>query len=96
MDLIENHLDFVVNHVFLPPRLPNGGDGDLWEKELSLLRLVQSLAKQFARQATPESSTQWQPVLTMLQTWIDVNRFGDISKESLDTALKDLQANGMP
>lgn len=95
MDLIENHFDFVVNNVILPPRLPNGEDEDLWDKENSLLRLVQSLAEQFARQVTPESSTQWQPALTMLQTWIDVIRLGDISKESLDIALKDLKADGM-
>lgn len=95
MDLVENHLDFVFNHVFFPHRLPNGEDEDLWEKELSLLRLVQSVAEQFARQATLESSTQWQPVLTMLQTWIDVIRLGDISKESIDIALKNLEADGM-
>lgn len=95
MDLIENHFNFVVNHVFLPHKLPNGEDEDLWEKELSLLRLVQSLAEQFARQATLESSIQWQPVLTMLQTWIDVIRLGEISKESLEVALKDVKAEGM-
>jgi hypothetical protein len=95
MDLTENHLDFVFNHVFLPPRLPNGEDEEPWEKELSLLCLVQSLAEQFARQTTPESSAQWQPILTMIQTWIDVNRHGDVSKESLDVALSGLKVDGI-
>lgn len=94
MDLSENNLDFVVNHVFLPLRLPNGEDEDLWEKEWSLLRLVQSLAGQFAAQSTPESLAQWRPIITMIQTWIHVYRLGDISRESLETTLKGLKIDG--
>lgn len=95
MDLSDSHFDFAVNHVFLPPRLPDEEDEDLWGKELSLLRLVKSLAEQFASQLPHESSTKWQPVLVMLQTWMDTTRFGGIDEESLNAALKGLNVDGM-
>ena len=95
MDLSEDQLEFIINHVFLPPRLPGEEEEDLWGKEFGLLGLVQTFAQQFALQLAPESSSRWQPVLTMLQTWIDVIRLGDINKDLLDTKLKKLKVNGM-
>jgi hypothetical protein len=92
MDLIKSR--WATNHIFFPPMLPNAEDEDPREKELSLLRLVQSIAEQFSRQAT-DSLAQWQPILAMLETWIDISRHGDVSEDALDAALDGLKSDGM-
>lgn len=94
MSLDQNQFDFIINHVFLPPKLPNGEEQDLSGLELELLRLVRSSAEQFVQQVSANSTVRWQPIVSMLQTWMKIIEYSDLDEEMFSMVLKSLEPNG--
>ena len=86
--------EFIVNHVFLPPRLPDGEEEDIRNQEQTLLCLFHSIAGKYTLQLNAEDSAGWQPILVMLQTWVDIDKHAGIREDELNTALKKLKAHG--
>jgi hypothetical protein len=54
MEICTKTFEFFFNHVFLPPRLPNGEEKD--KREQNLLRLFHGIAGQYALQLNAENS----------------------------------------
>ena len=95
MKVDQSIFDFIVNHVFLPPKLPNQDDENVFQKEMGLLRLVQDVADQFVSQVPDEFSAKWQSIVSMLRVWENITEFGRIDKERLSMSLKNLEPGGM-
>lgn len=47
MELTQDEVDFIINHLFLPPKLPQDDDREVW-LEYALLRLVAGATATFA------------------------------------------------
>ena len=85
-------LDFLFNHVFLPPQLPhcddhqNGaGDGALGEHLIDFCRLFRDLND-------TEHYTQWSTVLRTLRTFVTLHRSNkSLSKDALKGTLRDVR-----
>jgi hypothetical protein len=89
MESIDRHLDYLVNHVFLPPKLPQEEENDHHAKELSLLEFISTAADEFHRLlqepdcgANQSAITTWSTVHRMLRASKDLH-----SSETLDADL---------
>ncbi|KAI9850515.1 MAG: hypothetical protein M1838_005579 [Thelocarpon superellum] len=86
----DDELEYIINHVLLPPRLPHEDDAEDWKKQDALLRLVHERAQAFVHQCSPSQQTAWQPALRMLARSISINQQGVISEPALSGALRDM------
>ena len=75
-------LNFMVNHVILPPKLPQSDDtGSGYE--LALIQFVRDHSVAFQINLPAEYQDCWTRITKMLNTWIEVNEHGSISPEAL-------------
>lgn len=49
---LDGTMSYVVNHVFLPPQLPQADDSGNYENDVKLLKLCESALKTFQRYLT--------------------------------------------
>jgi hypothetical protein len=86
-------LEFIINHVFMPTRLPQEDDKS-YGQESALCQFVLATAMDFFRQLSEAEQRLWRPALTMLD---NLTRFSDDSafdKESLRHALSRMRSGG--
>lgn len=68
-------LDFIINHVFLPPQLPQCADDASGEGRSALLDLLHRTAGQYTRNLAPNTlaASRWPAVLKMLRQFEHTN-----------------------
>lgn len=93
MKLLPEALDFLVNHIVLPPKLPQADDSN-HTHELALIEFARELAIAFQRDVFAESRSCWAGIVKMLTTWLKVNELGSVSKEALMEAMTELNLEG--
>ena len=91
MEHCKEDLDFIVNHVVLPPKVPQGEDIDASKKEDALLRLVLKEMTAFAAGCPPADRSSWQSILKMISLWAEINKGSTFCKETLQEALKSFE-----
>lgn len=89
----QGDLNFMVNHVILPPKLPQCDDRDT-KNELALVQFVREQAIAFQLKVPAENQECWRRITKMLNTWIEVNEHGWISKEAIVRAIAALVYKG--
>ena len=94
MEFCKEDLEFIVDHVVLPPRLPQGEDKDAPEKEHGLLRLVLKEMTDFAAVCPPADRGSWRSILKMLSFWAEVNRGNTFCKKTLQEAFRSFEPDG--
>lgn len=87
-------LSFMVNHIILPPKLPQEDDSDS-TCELALVQFVRNQALAFQVNVPANYQMCWRRIVKMLDTWIKVNDFGSISKDVLVRAIYTLGSEGL-
>ncbi len=85
----ENLLNYAINHIFLPPRLPNASDHSP-HLEAGIIALVREFADSFV-QSQDDSSTDWVTVTKMLAS---MSRVHDGRAMSKKTVAKEIEAMG--
>ena len=60
------NLQYVIDHVFLPPKLPKKHDKDSNKLQHELSKIVLASAKTYASFLSPQERIQWGPILRML------------------------------
>lgn len=93
MDLSPAALDFMVNHIVLPPKLPQADDTN-HKYELALVEFARDQAVAFQKDVSPESRSCWAGIVKMLTTWLKVNAHGSISKTGLMKSVAALNLQG--
>jgi len=93
-EISEEELRYIVNHVVLPPELPQKDDSSN-ENDDVLLRFVHTAAVSFASQLPSNASRTWEPIITMLSQWMEISQHGTINEIILDQALEGMRAGGM-
>lgn len=95
------HLEYLIHHVFLPPKLPPGADDSTitHDNDRFLAEFVAETAKEYSGAESSEGSsslchdpTRWDPLVQMLQQLADWQPYP--SKESLLQIFCDMKLNG--
>lgn len=93
MTICPETLDFMINHIILPPKLPQADDSD-FQCEISLAQLVHDQAIKFQANVPVVWRQCWTRTIKMLKTWLEVKEHGYISKEALSHAIMTLLQQG--
>lgn len=93
MKMSPEALNFLVNHIVLPPKLPQADDSN-HTYELALIEFAREQAITFQRDVLAESRSCWAGIVKMLTTWLKVNAHGSVSKEALMEAVTELNPEG--
>ena len=91
-------LAFIINHVFLPPKLPHDSDSTP-ELEASLIRVFKESAELFASHLAhlePQSNSRraWDVVTRMLVSMASLHDYGIVEEDRLDKSLANMKAGG--
>lgn len=95
MAITGEELSFIINHVVLPPRLPQEEDPNLEYSENALLQLVHEQIILFVQQSSSHNADLWRPVLRMFASWRNcLSSNGTINTTAIQNALYGLQQGG--
>ena len=96
--LAAESLNYIVNHLILPPKLPQQAESiDVIRRaEQALLRLVLDRVKAYGSKSSPSFSEQWRTIEKMLTWWITLNLPQKLSSKALAEALSGMRATGEP
>ncbi|KAH7063255.1 hypothetical protein B0J12DRAFT_758465 [Macrophomina phaseolina] len=91
--LSEGAVDFLIDHVILPAKLPQNEDQEEQEREGEnlILRLVLETAELFASHCDFEKRKAWKPVLSALKNLTNVTKENAASKATLAQVLCNLE-----
>lgn len=89
-----NELEYAMNHVFLPPKLPQEHDPGPQASlgDIALCRLAYEAAVQFPQYLPASHQTQWDVVIKMLKSLLDTTRF--FGKEDHISKIAKLRVGG--
>ncbi|KAL9011241.1 MAG: hypothetical protein Q9173_003899 [Seirophora scorigena] len=87
---------YIVNHVVLPPRLPQQEEMPdvIANAERILLALVLSNAQRFGERCTPECKASWTTVQSMLARWIATKPHSQFSEPLLEVVISEMKPGG--
>ncbi|MCJ1462481.1 hypothetical protein MMC07_001083 [Pseudocyphellaria aurata] len=90
MEILPEALHYMVNHVVLPPKLPQADD---WEDryERTLMEFARDQAIAFQTDASADSRSCWAGIVKMLTTWLEVIASGSVSEIALKQAMTTLR-----
>ncbi|KAL8720734.1 MAG: hypothetical protein Q9225_002434 [Loekoesia sp. 1 TL-2023] len=89
----KKELEFIINHVVLPPDLPQEAENSqlVASAEQFLLKLVLTTVRQFQRRCAVENRPPWLVVEKMLSCWIATKPYKDLSGKLLKKATLDMR-----
>jgi hypothetical protein len=88
-------LQYIIDHVFLPPKLPEKHDDDSAELQCALAEFVNDSAERCAQFLPPQERVRWVPILQMLKNITITSKSAALSEFSLENCIKDMQDGGM-
>jgi len=88
--------DFIINHVFLPPQLPQHADDSANENTSELLRLLLHCSEVYSRQLSTSNcnNSQWPAVIQMMQCFVKFENTG-LSAQVFSTAVMGMKDGGI-
>lgn len=86
----DDHLVSLINHIALPPKLPQTEERDTPGIEKSLLRLTKNVLSEYDNR----SLAAWKAVSQMLRQSSSVRSGSGLDAEQLDTALSNMDIDG--
>ena len=94
-NLDKSSLAFVINHVFLPPKLPSESDCTP-KHEVSLIRVFKNCAETFARRFEPQSNsrTAWDATSRMLASMELLHGGGIIEEGPVNRQIAEMKVGG--
>ena len=87
-------LEYAINHIFVPPRLPNRADSNP-QLESALLALVTGRAASFKDRLQPggDAHSAWEVICTMLAASAKLHE-GELTEDSVKTAITSMAPGG--
>jgi len=98
IDEIPPHcFDFIVNHVFLPPQLPQHAEDYTDESTSALLRLLHRCSDAYIRQLATSSfqDSPWPAAVKMLQLFIKLETSNAFSAQAFASAVTGMDHGGI-
>ena len=88
-------LRYLIDHVFLPPELPQKYDEDSAKLQLSLAQFVYDSAVLYVQCLPLQERPRWNPILRMLENVVITSDPAAFSKTLLERCMKDMQDGGV-
>jgi uncharacterized protein YfbU (UPF0304 family) len=102
MELSASNLQYVVEHVFLPPKLPQSYDAETEQKDGSLYRFVAHSSQLFWQALldsdhvpSGEDFQCWERLVNMLNLMASIHQAHQLSREDIKSALEQMHPGGM-
>ena len=92
--LTSDTLEYLLNHIFLPIRLPQSDDHDI-EKDLAICDQILDHALAFQEFLSPPQSTAWKSIFKMVRTLRKLQSTSVLDVEELEFSMRDLIPGGM-
>lgn len=93
-DIGPDNLKFIINHVFLPPKLPQAMEEHTETKNSALLKLLQRVAETYHRNTTGSEKLQWNPIIQMLTTLCSLENGSSLPAQSFRDAVVRMRTGG--
>ncbi|KAL7275320.1 hypothetical protein RUND412_001745 [Rhizina undulata] len=87
MALTSEQLEYIINHLFLPPKLPQKADEGVGEKEAALLTCVYNAAEAYEHHLAGSAKKQWVSIVNMLSKAKKIQHSGSFSMDRLVSAM---------
>jgi hypothetical protein len=85
---------YSINHIFLPPKLPQEDDADITE-DLALTEECRAALESFVAHLPPEEHSKWATCREMLRRMLEIrDPCGDILVENVKTSLEQMTSGG--
>ncbi|KAG8923469.1 hypothetical protein FRC02_011119 [Tulasnella sp. 418] len=85
----ENLTPFIINHVFMPPKLPQSEDDD---PEHTLCESIHKAAGEFSNYLSAKDRQLWNPVVKLLKNFCKAHRSSQLSEEVVAKLMKDMHS----
>lgn len=90
----DSFLNYLINHVVLPPKLPQRDDSDV-EKEREMVKHCLSALKSFLKLLPEEERLPWISSIKMVSKVLEMRESnGNFSATAFDTSLENLRDGG--
>jgi hypothetical protein len=103
MEMTEKDLQYIIHHIFLPPRLPGESDSGIFHQEDSIiLRLVSYVSRTFlealmsSRDGTTDTGIQaWNIMTKTFENATSIHQRGYLTKGDIVSALRKMEPRGL-
>lgn len=94
--LPKESIEYLINHVVLPPRLPQKAESPTVSRkgEQDLLRLVLGQVRAYSIKSSPDLGELWRIAEEMLIQWITLNVTEKLSSEALNKVFGSMRPTG--
>ena len=93
--MMSNDLTYIINHVFLPPKLPQTDDSHAAKDELLIKELLAAL-KSLQHHIPETEHPKWIPCIKMVHTMLTLrNHSGGLVPDRLEKAFGEMLDGGM-
>ena len=91
---MQKHLDYIINHVFFPPELPQENDSDN-TKSASLIKELLAALQSFQAHMPRQERLKWALCTKMVNNMLELrDHFGELAVEEVQTTLKGMIGGG--
>ena len=87
-------LKYLINHIFLPLRLPQSEDQDI-DNDLAICDRVMACGRNFQQLLPARRTSAWDLILMMIKRLRDLLSTGALNENKLVDRMKDLKPGGM-
>ncbi|KAI5846642.1 hypothetical protein DFP73DRAFT_546547 [Morchella snyderi] len=85
-------LSYIINHVFLPPKLPQEAETDVGERNSALLKVVRDIAEYYCERKGHDINEQWAPAVKMLTTLGKFDNNGSFNAEAFRKSVRYMES----
>lgn len=90
-----NSLHYIINHVFLPPKLPQKDDNDV-EMDFAIIEKCKEALQSFQAYISTNGDWRWAVCDKMLEKMLEMrDRSGDMTSENVEASLRSMIDRGM-
>jgi hypothetical protein len=90
-----SNLEYIITHVFLPPKLPLEDDSDP-KQDLALIEQFRAALRSFQARLPGRECWRWAAPILMLSKMLELrDKFGDILSEEVELSLEAMKGTGM-
>lgn len=87
-------LNYIINHVFLPPKLPQKDDSDV-SKTNALIDMMLKASESFQDRIPKHERSEWVPCIKMIRNMRELkDRSGNLIPKNVATALREMLDRG--
>ncbi|TDL21949.1 hypothetical protein BD410DRAFT_898545 [Rickenella mellea] len=86
---------YVVNNIFMPPKLPQKGDDDTHANDMALASMVATSAGMYCERVPQDEISQWKIMVAMVEQLVSSQEAAGLSKSTVMKSLKNLRPGGI-